>query len=123
MGIHYFKIIDRKKWHQKKLPHSLKLSTTNSAAHTPLSCSTTMASRSPLKNLPPSSRPQETPSSHTGQCSSPRPSNPPMLEISLPKLPPLVAQPDQLPPVVLDQLLLRKRRRRRKTRRKMLIWE
>merc|ERR1712167_102418 len=101
MGIHYFKIIDRKKWHQKKLKTSLKLSTTNSAAHTPLSCSTTMASRSLLKSSPPSSRPQETPSSHTGQCSSLRLSNPPTLEISSPKLPLPVQPPDQLPLVVV----------------------
>merc|ERR1712224_1044664 len=124
MGIHYFKIIDRKKWHQKKLPHSLKLSATNSAAHTPLSCSTTMVLRSPLKNSPPSLRPQETLLSHTGQCSSPRPSNPPRLEISSPPLPQLVQLPAQLPQEVLVQPpLLKRRKRRRRMRKRMLIWE
>merc|ERR1712224_487057 len=120
MGIHYFKIIDRKKWHQKKLPHSLKLSATNSAAHTPLSCSTTMVLRSPLKNSPPSLRPQETLLSHTGQCSSPRPSNPPRLEISSPPLPQLVQLPAQ-PPLV--ELPLQKRRLRRRMRKRTSIWE
>merc|ERR1711988_1483649 len=96
---HYFKIIDRKKWHQKKLPHSLKLSMTNSAAHTPLSCSTMMVSRSPQRNSLPLSRPQETLLSHTGQCSSPRPSNQPTLVTFSLKLLQLVLEE-------LDQLLL-----------------
>merc|ERR1712226_462476 len=119
MGIHYFKIIDRKKWHPKKLPHSLKLSTTNSAAHTPHLCSTTMVSRSPPRNSPPSSRPQVTLLSHTGQCSSLRLSNQPMLVISSHKL--------QLPVQLPDQQLLAQppklqRRRKRKRRKRTSIW-
>merc|ERR1711862_656022 len=94
----------RKKWHQKKYLHSHKPNTTNLPAHTRLSCSTTMASRSPLRNSPPSSRPQETLLSHTGQCSSPRPSNPPTLVISSLKLPQLVQLPVQPPLVVLPPL-------------------
>merc|ERR1712014_107497 len=113
MGIHYFKIIDRKKWHQKKLPHSLQLNTMNSAAHTPPSCSTMMASKSPLRNSPPSSRPQETLSSHTGQCSSPRHSNQLMLETSSLKLPPLVvAGGRDQPPQLLKKRARKKRRKK-----------
>merc|ERR1711935_1306350 len=116
MGIHYFKIIDRKKWPQKKLLHSQQLNTTNSAAHTPLSCSTTMASRSPLRNSPPSLRPQETLLSHTGPCSSPRHSRPPMLVTSSPRLLPPVQ-----PPLVAVPLLHQLKKRRKKPLRKS-IW-
>merc|ERR1712232_1224309 len=123
MGIHYFKIIDRKKWHQKKYLHSPLLRKTNSAAHTLLLCSTTMASRSPLRNSPPSSRPQETLLSHTGQCSSPRPSNPPTLVIYSLKLPQLVQLPVQPPQVVVPLLPMLQRKRRRRNERRMLIWE
>merc|ERR1712039_622756 len=114
----------RKKWHQKKYLHSPLLRKTNSAAHTLLLCSTTMASRSPLRNSPPSSRPQETLLSHTGQCSSPRPSNLPTLEIFSLKLPQLVQLLAALPPlVVMPELPKLQRKRRRSKRRRMLIWE
>merc|ERR1712159_852369 len=122
MGIHYFKIIDREKWHQKKLLLSLKLNMTNSAAHMLLLCSMTMVSQSRLRKSKLSSRTQETPLSHTGQCFSPKPSNLPMSVISSPKLPPLVQPPVQLPLEVLP-LLRKLQRKKRKNKRKMLIWE
>merc|ERR1711976_260836 len=123
MGIHYFKIIDRKKWHQKKLPHSPPLSTMNSAAHTPLLCSMMMDSKSPLRSSQQSSRPQETPSSHTGQCSSPRPLRTPTLEISSLKSPQLVAVVAPVQTPVLAQPLKLKRRKKRKKKRLTSIWE
>merc|ERR1712226_591268 len=82
-----------------------------------------MASRSPPRNSPPSLRPQETLLSHTGQCSSPRPSNPPTLEISSPKLPQPAQLLDQLPLVVPPLLMMHQRKRKRRKLRKMLIWE
>merc|ERR1711862_330021 len=112
----------RKKWHQKKYLHSHKPNTANLPAHTQLSCSTTMASRSPLRNSPPSLRPQETLLSHTGQCSSPRPSNPPTLVTSLLKLPQQAQLPVQPLLAVLPLLMLQRKRRRKKLKR-MLIWE
>merc|ERR1711865_111171 len=123
MGIHYFKIIDRKKWHQKQLLTSKLKKRTNSAAHTQPSCSTTIMSISPPRNSPKLSRPQETLSKHTGQCSSLRPSRPPTLVISSPKLPQLHQQ-EVLE--VLDQpplLPLPQKRQRRKKRKRMSIWE
>merc|ERR1712153_123491 len=70
-----------------------------------------------------SSRPPRTKLSHTGQCSSPRPSRVLMLENSSQTLDP----PDQLllldqPPLVVPPLL-RNQRKRRKKKPKMLIWE
>merc|ERR1711976_792548 len=69
-----------------------------------------------------SSRPQETLSSHTGQCSSPRPSRAKTLEISSPKSPLLVDQEE--PPQQVQLLVVTlQRRKKRKKRRLTSIWE
>merc|ERR1711976_1116878 len=99
------------------------LSTMNSAAHTPLLCSTMTVSISLPRNSLLSSRPQETLSSHTGQCSSPRHSRAKTLEISSPKSPLLVDQEEPPQQVQLLVVMTLQRRKKRKKRRLTSIWE